>query len=154
MAAQLDQTDLKLLRILQGDAHLTTKELAARVNLSTSPVFERIRRLEREGFIRRYAAVLDPHHLGMRLMVFVGVKLLHLNTQLAQGFVRAVRAIPEVVECYNVSGANDYLLKVYAPSMAHYREFVLEKLGGIEGVGGIESTFVMEEVKENRGIHV
>ena len=98
--------------------------------------------------------MLDPARLGHSLTVFVGVKLLHLNTRIAQGFVEAVRRIPEVIECYNVSGQNDYLLKVHAPSMAHYREFVLDTLGGLEGVGGIESTFVMEEVKEHQGVYI
>ena len=154
MTSPLDPIDLSLLRILQQDANLTTKELAARVNLSTTPVFERVKRLEHEGYIRRYTAVLDPTSLGHALCVFIGVKLNHINAAVADSFVRAVRKIPDVVECYNVSGRNDYLLKVYTPSMAHYREFVLQTLGGIEGVGGIESTFVMQEVKENRGINI
>ncbi|MCR4922317.1 MAG: Lrp/AsnC family transcriptional regulator [Bacteroidaceae bacterium] len=147
MASELDEIDLQILKTLQRNAKLTTKELAAAVNLSSTPVFERQKRLERRGYIRKYVAVVDPEKMGLGLLVFCKVKLKQINTAIAEAFVSRVRFIPEVIECYNISGAYDYLLKVRARDMKHYQEFVLTKLGDIDSVGAIESTFVMSEVK-------
>jgi Lrp/AsnC family leucine-responsive transcriptional regulator len=152
MAETLDKTDLQILKTLQKNAKLTTKELAEAVNLSPTPVFERQKRLERQGYIRKYVAVLDPEKLGLGLLVFCKVKLKQINHEIADSFVRRILLIPEVTECYNTSGAYDYLLKVRARDMKHYQEFILSKLGDIESVGSIESTFVMSEVKQVGGI--
>ena len=152
MAEQLDETDLQILKTLQKNAKLTTKELAEAVNLTPTPVFERQKRLERKGYIRKYVAVLDPEKLGLGLLVFCKVKLKQINHDIADSFVRSILLIPEVTECYNISGAYDYLLKVRARDMKHYQEFILSKLGDIESVGSIESTFVMSEVKQSGGI--
>lgn len=154
MAYTLDETDLKLLRTLQKNAKLTTKELAEAVNLTPTPVFERQKRLEREGYIHRYVAVLDADRLGQSLQVFCKVKLKQINHEIAASFERRIMRIAEVTECYNTSGAYDYLLKVRARDMAQYHEFVLSKLGDIEHVAAIESTFVMSEVKQTYGINV
>jgi len=152
MADTLDKTDLQILKTLQKNAKLTTKELADAVNLSPTPVFERQKRLERKGYIRKYVAVLDPEKLGLGLLVFCKVKLKQINHEIADRFVHRILLIPEVTECYNTSGAYDYLLKVRARDMKHYQEFILSKLGDIESVGSIESTFVMSEVKQGGGI--
>ena len=151
---QLDQTDLQILRTLQDNAKLTTKELAEAVHLTPTPVFERLKRLEREGFIRRYVAVLDAERLGQGLMVFCNVKLRHMNRDIAADFVNRILEIPEVTECYNTSGHYDYLLKVRARDMQQYREFVLNKLGTIDSLGSLESTFVMGEVKHGYGLNI
>ena len=150
----LDETDLQILRILQKNAKLTTKELADAVHLTPTPVFERQKRLERQGYIRRYVAVLDPEKLNQGLLVFCKVKLKQINHEIADAFTRRIMRIPEVTECYNTSGAYDYLLKVRASDMKQYLEFVLNKLGDIESLGSIESTFVMSEVKQNHGINL
>ncbi len=152
MAETLDKTDLQILKTLQRNAKLTTKELAEAVNLSPTPVFERQKRLERQGYIRKYVAVLDPEKLGLGLLIFCKVKLKQINHEIADSFVRRILLIPEVTECYNTSGAYDYLLKVRARDMKHYQEFILSKLGDIESVGSIESTFVMSEIKQSGGI--
>ena len=149
----LDETDLQILRILQKNAKLTTKELADAVNLTPTPVFERQKRLERKGFIKRYVAVIDPEKLNQGLLVFCKVKLQQINHEMADSFTRRIMRIPEVTECYNTSGAYDYLLKVRACDMKQYQQFVLTKLGEIENVGAIESTFVMSEVKQNYGLN-
>jgi len=151
---QLDPTDLQILRTLQNDAKLTTKELAAAVNLTPTPVFERQKRLERQGFIRRYVAVLDAEKLGRGLIVFCHVKLRHMNRDIAADFEQRIKQIAEVTECYNTSGHFDYILKVHARDMKQYQEFVLNKLGTIESLGSLESTFVMSEVKHDYGINV
>ena len=150
----LDETDLQILRILQKNAKLTTKELADAVHLTPTPVFERQKRLERQGYIRRYVAVLDPEKLNQGLLVFCKVKLKQINHEIADAFTRRIMRIPEVTECYNTSGAYDYLLKVRASDMKQYQEFVLNKLGDIESLGSIESTFVMSEVKQSYGINI
>ena len=154
MAEILDETDLQILKTLQRNAKLTTKELANAVNLTPTPVFERQKRLERQGYIKKYVAILDPDKLGQGLLVFCKVKLKQINHEIADAFVRRILRIPEVTECYNTSGAYDYLLKVRARDMKQYQDFVLTKLGDIESVGSIESTFVMSEVKNNYGINV
>ena len=148
----LDSIDLQLLKTLQNNAKLTTKELADAVHLTPTPVFERQKRLERQGYIKKYVAVLNPEKLNQGLLVFCKVKLKQINHEIADSFVRRVLRIPEVTECYNTSGAYDYLLKVRAADMKQYQAFVLNKLGDIESVGSIESTFVMSEVKQNYGI--
>jgi Lrp/AsnC family leucine-responsive transcriptional regulator len=154
MNANLDETDLQILKTLQKNAKLTTKELADAVNLTPTPVFERQKRLERKGYIRKYIAVLDPEKLDLGLLVFCKVKLKQINHEIADAFTRRIMHLPEVTECYNTSGAYDYLLKVRARDMKQYQEFVLTKLGDIDSVGSIESTFVMSEIKNIHGINI
>lgn len=150
----LDKVDLQILRILQNNARLTTKELAAQVNLSSTPVFERLKHLEREGYIKKYIAVLDADKLNRGFVVFCSVKLRRLNCEIAADFVRVIQGIPEVTECYNISGSYDYLLKIHAPDMKYYKEFILNVLGTLESMGSLESTFVMDEVKHEYGVHI
>ena len=145
---------MQILRTLQKNAKLTTKELAEAVHLTPTPVFERQKRLERQGYIKKYVAVLDPDKLGQGLQVFCKVKLKQINHEIADAFVRRIHRIPEVTECYNTSGNYDYLLKVRAADMRQYQEFVLNKLGEIEMLASIESTFVMSEVKPFSGINI
>ena len=150
----LDQTDLKILRILQQNARLTNKELAAQVNLSTTPVFEHLKRLERNGYIKKYVAVLDADKLNRGFIVFCNVKMSRLSKEIARDFMERMLNIPEVTECYNISGQFDYMLKIHAPDMRYYQEFVLNQLGTIENLGSLESTFVMDTVKLEYGIGV
>lgn len=151
---KLDKTDLQILRMLQENARLTTKELAARVSLSSTPVFERLKRLESNGYIKKYVAVLDAEKLNQGFVVFCKVKMQRMNYDIAVAFARIVGEIPEVTECYNISGSFDYLLKVHAPDMKYYQGFVLNVLGRIENLGSVESVFVMDTVKQEYGIHV
>lgn len=117
MTEDLDQIDLQILKTLQRNAKLTTKELADIVHLTPTPVFERQKRLERLGYIKKYVAVLDPEKLDRGLLVFCKVKLKQINSEIANSFVRHIQYIPEVTECYNTSGTYDYLLKVLARDM-------------------------------------
>lgn len=150
--ANLDSTDLKILQVLQQNSALTTKELAKEVNLSTTPVYERVRRLEREGVIKGYVAILNPDMLNLGFSVYCNVKLVSHSTEAAIEFMNIVKEIPEVTECYSMAGAFDYLLKVYAPNMQYYREFVIEVLGRIKAIGSVTSTFVMSEVKRSSAL--
>ena len=154
MAEILDETDLQILKTLQKIAKLTTKELAEAVHLTPTPVFERQKRLEKKGYIKKYVAVLDPEKMNQGLLVFCNVKLKQINREIAESFMRRIHRLPEVIECYNTSGTYDYLLKVRARDMKQYQDFVLTKLGDIETVGSIESTFVMSEVKNNYSINL
>ena len=146
-SGKLDTVDLQILRTLQDNARLTVKELAAEVNLSSTPVFERLKRLESSGYIKKYIAVLDAEKLNQGFVVFCNVKLRKMNRDIAAEFTRVVQGIPEVTECYNISGSFDYLLKIHAPNMK------LNVLGTVESLGSLESIFVMDEVKHDYGIH-
>ena len=150
----LDAVDLQILRALQENARLTTKELAARVHLSTTPVFERMKRLERGGYILGYAAILDAEKLGRGFTVFCSVKLKQMNRAVARDFISVIKDIPQVVECYNISGEYDYMLKIQAPDMKYYNEFILNVLGSIDSIGSILSSFVMDEIKNTHGIYL
>ena len=149
---RLDKTDIQILRTLQQNSRLTTKELAARVHLSATPVFERLKRLENEGYIKKYVAVLDAAKLNRGFMVYCCVKLRQLSRDIASDFTGMVKEIPEVTECYNISGEYDYLLKVHAPDMKYYQEFILNVLGTIDSLGSLTSMFVMDEIKHGYGI--
>lgn len=151
---KLDHIDIKILRTLQDNARLTTKELAARVNLSTTPVFERQRRLENSGYIQKYIAVLDEDKINRGFVVFCNVKLKRINREIANEFTNIIHQIPEVTECYNISGSFDYLLKINAPNMKYYQEFILNVLGSIDSLGSLESTFVMSKVKHLHGVTI
>ena len=152
MAETLDQTDLQILKTLQRNSKLTTKELADAVHLTPTPVFERQKRLERQGYIKKYVAVLDAQKLNRAFVVFCSVKLSRMNHDIALDFTRRIREIPEVTECYNISGDFDYLLKINVQDMAQYQQILLDKLGTIESLGSLKSSFVMDEVKHCYGI--
>ncbi|UHO40188.1 Lrp/AsnC family transcriptional regulator [Chryseobacterium capnotolerans] len=149
---QLDDKDIKLLKLLQNNAKLTVKELAKEINLSPSPVFERVKRLEQEGFVKRYAAVLDAEKLNRGFTVFCQIKLKIHDRSVGYDFVKEIMEISEVAECYNISGDFDFLLKVQVRDMKHYQDFVFNKLGSVDSIGSTHSTFVMAEVKNNHGL--
>ncbi|MBE6217556.1 MAG: Lrp/AsnC family transcriptional regulator [Bacteroidales bacterium] len=152
MNEMLDRTDILILRELQKDAKLTTKELAAKVNLSPSPVFERQKRLERDGYIKRYVAIVDPIKAGNGIMVLCNVRLKHHSKELSGQFTSVIAEIDEVVECFNTSGDYDYQLKIYARSMQDYQTFVLDTLGDLDCIGSLHSIFVIGEVKNTLSV--
>jgi len=152
MTDTLDKIDIKLLQCLQNNSRLTTKELAQEVNLSTTPVYERVKHLEAAGYIKRYVAMLDAEKLNLGLVVYINVKLGRQSHQDAQEFIDVIRDLPEVTECYCVAGRSDYLLKLYAPDMRTYRNLILDVLGKIDAVSSLESTFVMSEVKHTTAL--
>ena len=150
----LDSTDIAILRELQNNSRLTIKELASKVNLSLSPVHERMKNLERNGYITKYTTILNAEKLDMGFTVFCKIKMRRINHDIATDFVNSIRNIPEVTECYNISGQYDYLLKVSASNMASYQSFVINVLGRIESMLSIESTFVLSEEKNTYGINI
>ena len=151
---QLDPTDIRMLRLLQRDSHLTVKELAAAVHLTPSPTFERQKRLEREGYIERYMAVVNAAKAGNGIIVLCNIRLKQHTQQLIQEFMDAVQRIDEITECFNTSGDFDFLIKVYARDMKAYQDFMLNTLGTIECIGSLHSVFVIGEIKNTRGVPV
>ena len=151
---QLDEIDLRILKLLQTKSNLTTKELAAKVNLSTTPVFERIKKLEKSGYIKNYVAILDAEKLQKGLMVFCNITLKEHTRDIGNQFVKNISSLKEVVECYNISGDYDFLLKILVHDMKEYQNFVLDRLGSIKNIGSAHSTFVMGEIKNTHAVPI
>ena len=150
----LDETDRKILRILQRISDLTVKELAAKLHLSTSPTFERQKRLERDGYIERYMAVVNPRKVGNGIMVLCNIRLKQHSQELIQEFMDVVQNLEEITECYNTSGDYDFLIKVYAHDMKSYQQFMLNTLGTINCIGSLHSIFVIDETKNTHGVPI
>lgn len=150
----LDETDRKILRILQRNSDLTVKELAAKIHLSTSPTFERQKRLERDGYIERYMAVVNPCKVGNGIMVLCNIRLKQHSQELIQEFMNVVQNLEEITECYNTSGDYDFLIKVYAHDMKSYQQFMLNTLGTINCIGSLHSIFVIDETKNTHGVPI
>lgn len=151
---ELDTTDLHLLKILSNDSNCTIKELALQVNLSPSPVFERVKKLENNGYIKKYIAILNAEKFNQGFIVFCNIRLKQHDRNIGNKFVEDILNIDEIVECYNISGDYDFILKVYANDMKHYQDFVFNKLGSVESIGSTHSTFVMAEIKNTYNINV
>ena len=113
-----------------------------------------MKRLERNGYIKQYVAVLDAEKLGRGFTVFCSVKLKQMSRSIAQDFISVVKDIPQVAECYNMSGEYDYLLKIQAPDMKYYNEFIINVLGTIDSIGSILSSFVMNEIKNTHALYL
>lgn len=143
----LDRIDFKILRILQKDGRISNVDLAREVGLSATPCLERVRRLEREGYILGYRAILNPDKLDAGLIAIVEVRLDRTTTAALDEFNAAVRRLDEIMECHMVGGGFDYLLKIRLPDMGSYRRFLGEKLAGLPGVSQTHTFVVMEEVK-------
>lgn len=150
----LDKIDIKLLNILQHNSNITTKELASKVNLSSTPVFERVKKLEKSGYIKKYVAILDSQSLNKSLIVFCNITLKEHTRKIGNQFVKDIKSLKEVTECYNVSGDYDFLLKVVVEDMQAYQNFVLNHLGEIKNIGSAHSTFVMGEIKNSYALPI
>lgn len=150
----LDATDLRILQMLQEDANVTTKEIAAQLHITTTPVFERVKRLQKEGYIHKYVALLDRKKVGLTLVAYTNVSLKEHNSEFLTRFEEAVKSLPEVVECYHIAGLFDYLLKVVVKDMDAYQHFVAKKLAALENIGKVQSSFVMTEIKHTTNLHL
>lgn len=150
----LDATDLRILRLLQHQAKVTNKEVAAELGLTASPVYERIRKLERTGVIRRYVALIDREQLGLRLLVFCNVSIKEHTRPYILQFEREIQTLPEVLECFHTAGGFDYLLKIVVPDMNAYQQFLVQKLAALENIGRVQSSFVMDEIKHDTQIPI
>ena len=149
-----DKTDIKLLGFLQKDSKQTNKELSNKLNLSVTAVYERIKKLEREGVISSYVALVNKTVIDKDFVAFCHIKLIKHAQEYVVKFEREVANLEEVVECYHISGDYDYLLKVMVSDMADFREFMVNKLTSINHIGSTHSMFVINEVKHTTAITI
>ncbi len=145
---QLDKIDLSILRILQENARATVKEIAEQVHLSTTPVHERIKRMEISGVIKQYATLVDHTKVKKGLMVICYVSLKEHSKNAGMKFIKSINALNEVIECYNISGEFDFMLKVVEENMDSYYDFHVNRLSQIENMGNVQSVFVMGVIKQ------
>jgi Lrp/AsnC family leucine-responsive transcriptional regulator len=150
----LDKIDLKILRALQRDGRLSNTALAKEVGLSATPCSERVKSLERRGFIEHYTAKLNPHLLQLELLVFVEISLTRTSPEVFADFRDAVIKLPQILECHLVSGNFDYLIKARVADMAAYRQFLGETLLLLPGVSESRTYVVMEELKEGQALPI
>ncbi|MDC9721441.1 MAG: Lrp/AsnC family transcriptional regulator [Urechidicola sp.] len=146
MVETLDDIDLKILRILQKDSKKTTKEIADIINLSASPVYERTRKLEKKGYIKKYVALLDKKLVRRPVTAICMVSLRYHNEGFIDTFEKQIKALDEVQECYHMAGKVDFFLKINIQSLDLYHDFVRSKLSKIENIGFLESSFVLKEI--------
>jgi Lrp/AsnC family leucine-responsive transcriptional regulator len=143
----MDAIDKKLLQLLQADTKKTTKELSLKLNLSVTAVYERIKKLEREGIIEKYVVLLNRNKINKGFVVFCHLKLLQHTKEFINQFEKEVVKLDEVLECFHVSGDYDYILKICVKDMEEYREFMVTKLTTLQHIGSTHSTFMIGEVK-------
>jgi Lrp/AsnC family leucine-responsive transcriptional regulator len=144
----LDRTDRRILECLQADGRISNVQLASKVNLTPTPCIERVKRLERQGYIRGYTAILNPELVNAGLLVFVEIDLSHNSPDAFRRFREEARRLPEIMDCHLVSGNFDYLIKARVSDMKAYRELLGDKILSLPDVKGSRSYVVMEEVKE------
>jgi Lrp/AsnC family leucine-responsive transcriptional regulator len=143
----MDVLDRKLLALLQQDTKMTNKELSSKLDLSVTAVYERIKKLEREGVIKNYVAILNRNKIEKGFVVFCHIKLVQHAKDFLTKFEKEVVKLPEVLECFHVSGDYDYILKIFVKDMEAYREFMVTKLTTLDHIGSTHSTFMIGEVK-------
>jgi Lrp/AsnC family leucine-responsive transcriptional regulator len=148
ISAIVDEKDKAILQLLQENAKLTVREIAHQVHLSPTPVHERIKRMEDSGVIRQYAALVDHSKVKKGLMVICYVSLKEHNKRSGAKFIKAMNELREVIECYNISGEFDFMLKVVVENMDAYYDFHVNKLSQLENLGQVQSTFVMSIIKQ------
>ncbi|MCL9808766.1 Lrp/AsnC family transcriptional regulator [Flavobacterium luminosum] len=143
----MDAIDKKLLKLLQTDSKSTTKELSTKLNLSVTAVYERIKKLEKDGTIKKYVALVDRNKIQKSYVVFCHIKLIQHTRDFIAEFENAILKLDEVLECFHVSGDYDYILKICVRDMEEYREFMVTKLTSIKHIGSTHSSFMIGEVK-------
>jgi Lrp/AsnC family transcriptional regulator, leucine-responsive regulatory protein len=152
MPTIFDATDRRILEELQQDGRLQNIELASKVGLSPSPCLRRVRRLEDIGVIERYAAILDPIKLGLNLEVFVRVSLITQDAENIEQFTKAIRSLPQVVECFVMAGECDALLRVVAANLDDYRHFQIKHLNRSTGIQNVKTDIPLQKLKTSRSL--
>lgn len=150
----LDKTDITILRILQKDAKKTAKEIAENLNLTVSPVYERIRRLEKGGYIKKYVAILDKKLLDLSVTAFCQVSMRYHEEAFIEKFEEQIQSLAEVQDCFHMAGKVDFILKINTKSLEGYHDFVKYKLSKIENIGVLNSSFVLNEIKNTTEYHL
>lgn len=151
---KLDETDIRLLKALQRDAKANTKQLCELLHLSKTPVYERMRRLESEGVIKGYSAIIDNTKVGLPLVVFCNVSLAVHDDEHIERFKKDIMEINEIMECYSTGGVFDFLIKVVLKDMEEFNRFVFEKLTKVHGIVKMQSSFVLSEIKHKNELYL
>ncbi len=144
----MDEIDKKILMLLQQNSKQNTKEIADKIGLTVSPTFERIKKLEQQGYIKNYVAILNGDKIEKQLLVYCQISLAIHSKELIEKFKSQITTFPEVMACLHVSGNYDFLLKISVKGMAEYQKLVVDKLATIEGISNVQSSFVMESIKD------
>jgi Lrp/AsnC family transcriptional regulator len=152
MPVSLDAIDIKILDLMQRDASLSTAELAERVGLSQSPCWRRIQRLREEGYIKGVVAIVDPKLMGFNMQIFAQVKMTTLSDDERANFHRAINAIPEILDCWTVFGEMDAMLRVLAPDVTWYQDFIFNVILKLPGVIDVRSIVTLSESKSTTAI--
>ncbi|UZO80983.1 Lrp/AsnC family transcriptional regulator [Aquimarina sp. ERC-38] len=150
----LDATDLAILRILQDNSKITTKEIARDMNLSTSPIYDRIRRLEKLGYIEKYVAILNKKLIDRSVTTICQVSMRYHNEAFIEKFEKQIKQLQEVQECYHMAGQVDFILKIHTKNLEEYHDFIKYKLSTIENIGVLNSTFVLKEIKQSSAFYI
>lgn len=143
----MDAIDQKILEILQTDSMKTAKEMASELSLTTTPIYERIKKLEAAGFVKQYVAILNADLLGKNIIVFLNITIKDHHSDNREKFVTQMESLPAVVEFYHTSGSFDFLVKVRFSSIKEYRDFLVNEVAAIHNIGDIDSQIVLEEIK-------
>lgn len=154
MKANLDDVEKAILRIMQENGRATIKEMATKLNLSTTPIFDRIKRMENSGIIKKYVALVDQKLIGKSLTVFVHISISKHGKNALNSFIEAVTEFPEVIECHHISGDADVMLKLVLENIEAYNTFIMDKLSVIPNIGKVESRFSLSERKNTSAIPV
>ncbi|GAA5219891.1 Lrp/AsnC family transcriptional regulator [Membranihabitans marinus] len=149
---KLDEFDRQIMDMLQKNARITIKEMAAVLTLSATPIFERIKRLEKNGLIDKYVALLNADLLGYKMVAFVQISLSQHNLKEVTAFVDRITVFPEVMECYHTTGDSDFLLKILVKDMDQFNDFILNKLSNIENLGKVKTQFALSTRKRTTEI--
>ncbi|MBL7899884.1 MAG: Lrp/AsnC family transcriptional regulator [Crocinitomicaceae bacterium] len=150
----MDQIDIKILELLQQDAKITAKDLSSRLSLSATPIYERIRKLEKQGIIKRYVAILDPEMLDRGLVVFLNLTIKEHNLEARSHLLKQLTDLDEITELYHTSGTYDFVAKVRFANIKEYKEFLVNKVASIENIADIESHIVLDEIKHSTQINL
>ncbi|WP_405198233.1 Lrp/AsnC family transcriptional regulator [Christiangramia sp. LLG6405-1] len=151
---KIDELDKRILKHLQEDSKKTNKEIANDLKLSVTAIYERIKKLERDGVISKYVALVNPESVGKGFMVLCQIKLIQHKKEILTKFEKDITSLPEVIECLHVSGDYDYILKVLVKDMDEYREFMVAKLTSLDHIGSTKSVFTINKVKQSTIINL
>jgi Lrp/AsnC family leucine-responsive transcriptional regulator len=151
---KLDSIDFRILKILQEDGRITNAQLASEIGLSPAPTLERVRKLESNGIIESYHALVNAERIGLPIQIFIEVRLNYHNHFRIEHFISEIQSIPEIIEIYHITGEGDFLLKMFSGSIGDYQKFIVEKLSKLDGVGHIQSKVVLSTVKKKTGFPI
>ncbi|MFY8037824.1 MAG: Lrp/AsnC family transcriptional regulator [Cyclobacteriaceae bacterium] len=152
MKMKLDATDRKILELLQANSNITNAQLAQEIGLSPAPTLERVKKLENQGVIKSYHALVDMDSVGLGVSTFVTVSLKGHNKENINKFIKEIKDIPEVIECHHVTGQSDFILKMVATDIPNYQNIMLEKLSNIEVVDNMQTTIILSTFKNSKSV--